>query len=258
MNTLDASGGFRRRVAQVLCVALMLCITWGCEAMNHGGRTVAGTFPDVKVAALVRAAEADDTAKMRTLIEQGADINAMGKDKVTPLVWVMANRNYAGVEALLKLGANPNLKGTYGNSPTWLAAGRQDPKMLELMLKHGGNPNIIGAGQRTALEEAVNQMDVPTIDMLVKHGANLNYANEVGESAATWAAALGRFDILAHLLELGYSHDLQGLAAGVEGTRVSADEQPEKDHVIQMLRARGVQYPVPRKHPRALPASGRT
>lgn len=226
--------------------------------MNHGGQTVAGTFPDTKVAALVRAAEADDTAKMQALVRQGANVNAMGKDKITPLVWVMANRNYAGVEALLKLGANPNLKGMYGNSPMWLAAGRHDPRMLELMLKHGGNPNIVGAGQRTALEEAVNQMDVPTIDILVKYGANLNYANDGGESAATWAAALGRFDILAHLLDLGYSHDLQGLAAGVQGRLVSADEQPEKDHVIQMLRARGVQYPVPQKHSHALPTSSRT
>lgn len=224
--------------------------------MNHGGLTVAGTFPDTKVAALVRAAETADTARISALIRQGADINYAGKDQISPLMWVMAGHNYAGVEALLKQGANPNQKGMYGNSPMWLAAGRHDPKMLDLMLKYRGNPNIIGAGQRTALEEAVNQMDVQTIDILVKHGANLNYANDVGESAATWAAALGRFDILAHLLELGYSHDLQGLAAGVEGTHVSAGEQPEKDHVIQMLRARGVQYPVPRKHSRDLPTSG--
>ena len=96
------------------------------------------------------------------------------------------------------------------------------------------------------------------IDTMIKHGANLNYSNDVGESAATWAAALGHFDILAQLLDLGYSHDLQGLAAGVQGRKVDSAEQPEKDRVIQMLRARGVQYPVPRKLPHVLPVSGRT
>ena len=235
--------------ARWVVLAALACTACGCQAASHNGLTIPGTFPDPVVAALVHAAEADDTAKMQALVKQGADVNAMGKDKITPLVWVMANRNYAGVEALLKLGANPNLKGTYGNSPTWLAAGRHDPKMLELMLKYHGDPNIIGAGQITALEIAVRQFDVRNIDILVKHGANINYANSVGQSAATWAAALGHFDILAHLLDLGYSHDLQRLAAGVQGRLVDAAEQPEKDRVIQMLRARGVQYPVPKRHP---------
>lgn len=247
-----------KRGMHILCVIVLLGTAWGCEAMDHNGRTIAGTFPDAKVAALVRAAEANDTAKMQALVKQGADINAMGNDKITPLVWVMANHNYAGVEALLKLGANPNLKGAHGNSPMWLAAGRHDSRMLELMLKYHGDPNIIGAGQITALEIAVRQFDVRNIDTLIKHGANLNYSNDVGESAATWAAALGHFDILAHLLDLGYSHDLQGLAAGVQGRKVDSAEQPEKDRVIQMLRARGVQYPVPRKLPHVLPVSGRT
>jgi ankyrin repeat protein len=221
----------------------------GCEAASHNGRTIAGTFPDPEVAALVRAAETDDVGKMRGLVHEGADINYAGTDGITPLVWVMADHDDATVEALLQLGADPNKKIGNGNSPMWLAAGRNDPKMLELMLKYHGDPNIIGAGQITALEIAVRQFDVRNINMLVKHGADINYANSVGQSAATWAVALGQFDIVAHLLDLGYSHNLQDLAGWVQASKVDATEQPEKNRVIQMLRARGVQYPVPKRHP---------
>jgi ankyrin repeat protein len=196
----------------------------------------------------VRAAEQGNAKEMAALIHEGVDVDYEGQDKITPLIWVMANHDYAGVEALLELGANPNQKGMYGNSPMWLAAARRDPRMLKLVLKYGGDPNITGAGKRTALEAAVNQFDVDSIDLLVKHGADINYANGVGQSAATWAVALGRFEIVRHLLDLGYVHDLQNLAAWVQARDVDAAEQPNKDRVIAMLRARGVQYPVPKRH----------
>jgi len=247
-----------KRAGQITVLISLLSVALGCEAMNHNGRTISGTFPDPKAATLVRAAEDANVNRMRTLVQEGADVNYAGKNGVTPLVWVMADRDYGGVEALLKLGANPNQKMTNHNSPMWLAAGRDDLKMLKLMLQYHGDPNIIGAGQITALEIAVRQFLIPNIDLLVRSGANINYADNVGQSAATWAAALGHFDIVVHLLELGYSHNLQDLAGWVEARKVNPEEQPNKDRVIAMLRARGVQYPVPRKHPHAVPASSRT
>ncbi len=80
----------------------------------------------------------------------------------------------------------------------------------------------------------------------MKYGANVNFANAVGDSAATWAASLGRFDLVGHLLELGYSNNLGHLAAMVQARHVPKDSEAQrlKDRVIDMLHARGLQYPV--------------
>ncbi|HEY3520728.1 MAG TPA: ankyrin repeat domain-containing protein [Rhodanobacteraceae bacterium] len=227
---------------------VLMCAPIACEAISHNGETVAETFPNTKTAALVRAAESGNVEKMQALVQEGANVNDAGKQGVTPLVWVMTDHDYAGVEALLKLGADPNKKIANHNSPMWLAAGRDDRKMLALMLKYHGDPNIIGTGYASALEIAVRQFYVHNVDLLVKNGADINLVDPAGDTAATSAASVGHFDILAHLLELGYSHNLQDLAGWVEASKVNAHEQPNKDRVITMLRARGVQYPVQRRH----------
>lgn len=223
-----------------------LLAVFGCDAMSQGGRSVEKVFPEPKVLALVKAAEAGNTQKMDALVRQGADVNYIGQEGITPLVWVMADHNKAGVEKLLKLGADPNKKIEDENSATWLAAGRDDPQMLELLLQYHGDPNTVGEHYTTALEIAVRQFQVKNIDLLVKFGADLNYADQTGDSAATWAATMGRFDIVAHLLDLGYSNNLRHLAARIQARHVppNSEQQRWKDHVIEMLKARGVQYPV--------------
>jgi uncharacterized protein len=218
----------------------------GCDASSQEGKSAHEVFLDPTVYELIQAAEVGNIAKMEALAHQGADVNYAGDEGQTPLVRVMAGNRKDSVEKLLELGADPNRKLANGNSPTWLAAGRDDPKMLELLLQHRGDPNIVGTHDATALEIAVRQSLSKNIDLLVKYGANVNDANAVGDSAATWAASLGHFDLVGHLLELGYSNNLRHLAAMVQARHVPKDSEAQrwKDRVIDMLRARGVQYPV--------------
>lgn len=198
------------------------------------------TFPDKRVVAFVKAAEAGDS------LPTGVDVNYSGEKGVTPLIWVMASGNRDAVKKLLELGADPNKKIDNLNSATWLAAGRDDVEMLELMLLHKGNPNILGSDGASALVIAVRQRLPKNIDLLVKFGADLNCSTPGRDTAATWAASLAQFDLLDHLLELGYSNDLRHLAAMVQANHLPKDspQQRWKDKVIQTLRQRGVEYPV--------------
>jgi ankyrin repeat protein len=235
----------RRPSVQGAFVVPILISVFGCNAMS-GEKSVDQVFRDPKVVALIKAANKGEIAEMDSLVRQGADPNSVGNEGQTPLVWAIASNNKTGIQKLLELGADPNKKMTNDNSATWLAAGRDDPKMLELLLQHRGDPNTVGAHDTTALEIAARQSLSKNIDLLVKYGANVNFANAVGDSAATWAASLGRFDLVGHLLELGYSNNLGHLAAMVQARHVPKDSEAQrlKDRVIDMLRARGVQYPV--------------
>ena len=51
------------------------------------------------------------------LIDQGADINAGNKDRVTPLHLCVSCANLEMANFLLENGANPNLKGEYDETP---------------------------------------------------------------------------------------------------------------------------------------------
>jgi hypothetical protein len=78
--------------------------------------------------------------------------------------------------------------------------------------------------------------------VLLKNGADIN-AHNGPESAAQVAAAVGRFDLAAFLLEQGLTQYLSG---AVELRKVPADSEARrwKEMVIAMLKARGVKVPA--------------
>ncbi len=45
---------------------------------------------------------------MEELVKEGANVNEIGKDGITPLFFCILGKKYEGFEKLLELGANPN------------------------------------------------------------------------------------------------------------------------------------------------------
>ena len=92
-----------------LCLCLILFFMIGCTTMSGakiGGMTVDQAFPDARVAKLVSAVTAGDYADADKQIKAGADVNYVGTDGISPLLWVMYEghraRDYRGVEYLLR------------------------------------------------------------------------------------------------------------------------------------------------------------
>lgn len=235
------------RSAWLILMALgMLTImqTAGCGEVKISGKTASDVFHNPQTLALVEAACHGDLAKVDALVKQGANVNATGYRDMTPLFWTMLCKNYAGVKELLESGADPNYKMEGDMSAMWAAAGSDDLHFLPMMLAHGGDPNI-WAGADSALMIAMEQNRKQNFQSLLEHGADINAHDAGGNTVATYAAALAKFDILEMLLKRGYDFDLQGLAIGVSRRVVSPDVAAEKQHVLDMLKARGVKFPLP-------------
>src|SRR5712692_3229535 len=243
------------KARQLLCIPLglgiLLAMSVSYAETRYGGLTVREAFRDERVAHMVEAASRGDLGAVDAQIRAGADVNYMGTDGISPLLWVLVEGRHAhnlkGAEHLLKAGANPNYRDEKRKASAMaLAAGGDSPQILELLLKYKGDPNLIGPRGEPLLHIAAGEFRKENIDLLLKHGADINMHESTGTTAAQTAVRLGRFDITAYLLEKGLSYNLEGLAKSVEARRVppNSEAQRWKDKVIEMLKERGVKFPA--------------
>lgn len=115
------------------------------------------------------------------------------------------------------------------------------------------DPNLIGPNGDSLLHQAVIEFCEACVRLLVEnYHANVNVQCDNGDTPAKVAVAMGRFDLVAYFLQKGLNNNLQDLALSVQIRQVPAesDAMKHKVQVIDMLKARGVQYPDPRYRPR--------
>lgn len=168
-------------------------------------------FDDPQVIELCGAIERDDLVEMKRLIKAGADVKAVGKDGMTPLLWAYPDNRFERFELLLEHGANPNVffesnfgigswgsKNAFhplpdgsgligdwgchaGETVTHKAAASPYTKYLKVVMAHGGNAKIVDkkTGETPLHVTVGHNRDVfERVQLLVKHGADPNAHSE--------------------------------------------------------------------------------
>ncbi|MGH1448721.1 MAG: ankyrin repeat domain-containing protein [Pseudomonadaceae bacterium] len=227
-----------------LIIMASLLLT-ACRQDELGNMTINDAF-DTKTAAFVGAVHDHDFIKADILLSQGVDINAVGVEGITPLLWVMlTDRNATSIAFMLKRQADPNyVVPNRMVSAMYFATGGNRKDLLELILQYGGNPSLIGPDNESMLMIAITQRREEYFDLLIKHGADINWHNKHGHSAAWQTLTPGRFDWTFYFLEKGYDADLQSLASSVETRPASDDMQRWKEKVIDLLKEKGAKFPA--------------
>jgi len=255
-----------RFASMFLIAGLMLCSAAGCGVGNLlPGRTIhqkcgwkaEDYFTDPQVISLCRAIEADDLAEMERLVEAGADVNAQGKAKMTPLLWAFPDNKPRRLKWLLEHGANPNVvvesdfgtKGRIrvGDSVTHLACLTSFPSYFDAVFDHGGDPNqpfflTLGPGfadQNYPPLKAVTSERVELkpdeklkrIKRLIALGADMNVLTPK-ETPVMYAALWpGQFDLALTMLE-----------AGADFRMYMDDESTRLIHLVAMQKDRLDKY----------------
>ena len=176
-------------------------------------------FTDPKVVALCHAIEADDLAEIDRLAKAGADVNAKGKDNMTPLLWAFPDNKLDRFKRLLELGADPNVAiqsglnthgGFYrGETVTHMASETEFPGYFEAVFEYGGDPNLIENGlisSQTPLfsvTTGVNGNKMDHVRVLIDKKADLNHMNGTGVTPVMEAVSTGQYNIALLLLEKG-------------------------------------------------------
>jgi hypothetical protein len=197
-------------------------------------------FEDARVIALCRSIEQNDIPEMERLIAAGANVNAVGKDGMTLLMWAFPERKLERFESLLKHGADPNIviqsdfgtrhqpfhpyptggavvedRGCHaGQSVTLLAARSPVIEYLKMVLEHDGNANQIDGGTgESPLDVALDRHlsdGAQRVDMLIAKGADPNrYCKYKLAFPAMQAVTNNRFDIALALLKAGADPKLE-------------------------------------------------
>jgi hypothetical protein len=110
-----------------------------------------GQAPD---ATLGKAAREGDLAKLKSLLDSGADPNRRDGNGSNPLLEAVAAGQTAAARALLAAGANPNLASSGGRTPLIEAAVGGRVEIARLLIAEGANVNLAERGAGTPLEAA--------------------------------------------------------------------------------------------------------
>jgi len=143
------------------------------------------------------------------LIVEGADINALDKERRSPLLLSASRAGWRTVHALIRLGANIYLKdANYRN-------------VLHLVIMNGGRlqdfaMEVNKAQSNCHLIELLNEKDntgcsplhyasreghIRSLENLIRLGAVINLKNNNNESPLHFAARYGRFNTVRQLLD---------------------------------------------------------
>ena len=156
------------------------------------------------IPAVIAAAKAGDHGALRTLIADGANVDAPQGDGATALHWAAHLDDADAARLLLDAGAPVNGANDLGATPLWLASTSGTAALVQALLDAGADPNMTLQMGETPLMAAARSGNLPAIELLLEHGAEVNATErERGQTALMWAAAQGHADATRLLVDHG-------------------------------------------------------
>ena len=158
-----------------------------------------------ETAPVAAAAQTRDVAAVRTLLKQGADVNAAQGDGMTALHWAALNADAELASMLLYAGANSRAMTRLGGYlPLHLAAQAGAAPVVELLLTAGADASARTTTGATPLMLAAASGNATAVDLLLERGAEINATESAhGQTALMFAAAAGRSGVVRTLLARG-------------------------------------------------------
>ena len=154
-------------------------------------------------APLADAAEKEDRAGVRALLERRVEVDRAQVDGMTALHWAAYHDDLETAKRLVGARADVMAANRYGVTPLALACTNGNGALVELFLEAGADPNAALRGNETVLMTAARTGRLGPVKALLSRGADVNARERRGQTALMWAAAEGHAGVVAALLEGG-------------------------------------------------------
>ena len=192
----------------------------------------AGTSP------VADAAMRGDRDSLRSLLQQGADVNAAQGDGMSALHWAAQRGDADLVSMLVYAGANVGAVTRIGQyTPLHLAANAGNVAAVEALIKAGAN---VGARTTntgaTPLHMAALSGNADVIKALLDHGADINAKeSEWGQTPLIFAASQNRVEAIRILLARGADPNVA--TKTVDVSQASALDRAARNRAAKVLEA---------------------
>lgn len=147
-----------------------------------------------------------DSARVRLLLKQGADVNAAQGDGMTALHWAAMYGAADEAKMLMFAGARLDAVTRNGNyTPLHLAAKAGNVAVIRALLERGANPSAAtSSGGALPLHFAAENGSAEAVEAILEKGAAVDAReNAFGQTALMWAAAYNRVAAIEALVKHG-------------------------------------------------------
>jgi ankyrin repeat protein len=204
-----------------------------------------------------------DGQAVKSLLRDGADVNAAQGDGMTPLHWAAANGDAELTSVLLYAGANVRaITRLGGYTPLHLASQAGSQAAIDALAGAGANVNAPTTTGATPLMLAAAAGQVDAVKALLAHKADPNATETAnGQTALMFAAARDRSDVARALLQHGADPSIASKV--VDLTDVVAPEEALQNEIRDRQNAEsaartGAPAPAPRDADAPKGVAGRT
>ena len=164
---------------------------------------VAGAATAAEETTLADAAEQGQGKLVRTLLAEGADVNAPQVDGTTALHWAAYHDDLDTARLLVEAGADANAANRYGVPALSLVATNGNAAFVQFLLDAGADPNVALLGGETVLMTAARTGSLGAVQALLGAGADPNARERREQTALMWVASEGHLGIVNALLDAG-------------------------------------------------------
>ena len=157
---------------------------------------------------LFAAIKAKDINRVRTLLDAGANVNALAKnilgiENISPLYYAVNEGDTEIIKLLLDKGADANFNPPIGGgTPLMVAAQRDETEIVRLLLTYGADIKVMDKNLgHTALTIAAAVGHIKTVKLLLDHGAPVDEQSDTGATPLQLAVATSNGDLVRLLLD---------------------------------------------------------
>ena len=152
---------------------------------------------------LLDAARNVDRDAIRTLLDNGADVNAPAGDGSTALLWTCYRDDLESAELLLRAGADANAANDLGVTALWAASQNGNTAIVRRLLRAGAIPDAALLKGETPIMVAARAGFRDVVELLASKTDDVDARGSRGQTALMWAAAQGNSDVVEVLLAHG-------------------------------------------------------
>jgi ankyrin repeat protein len=150
------------------------------------------------------AAMRGDSAAVRTLLAQKADVNLAQSDGATAIQWAAYRDDVALADLLIAAKADVKAPNRDGATPLRLAATNGSAEMITRLIKAGADPNETNPFGETPLMYAARNGNPAAVKALIAAKANVNATEKLrGTTPLMWAAEQAHPEAIAELVAAG-------------------------------------------------------